>query len=185
MEGDLWRAVENDEVEDVKGLLADHPGLDINWKSEAEQTTALHRACANGNEVLVGLLLRHPSIEVNVKKTYSRETPFLLACAEGRTSCFLELLRDARVQLNTPDKDGYTPLSLLAAAGSLEMIKWWIASGRDLEQTGKPNSNADAGAQAKKAGKAAVVSLLKAFKDDPVKVRKEVRKELGIAGESD
>jgi len=184
MEESLWDAVENDEIEEVKDILRGHPDININWKSEEENETVLHRACSHGLDSVVTILLRHPDIDVNAKKSYSRETPFLLACAEGRTEVVKELLRNGQVLLNTPDKDGYTPLSLAAGAGYIDLIRWWVASGREVDLGEKPGKNADSVACAKKNNRTAVVTLLKAFKDNPQQVRGEVRKELRITGES-
>ena len=38
--------------------------------------------------------------------------------------------------MNEPAKDGTTPL-YAAASGSLDVIKWWIASGREMD-LGRP-----------------------------------------------
>ena len=48
-----------------------------------------------------------------------------------------ELLKDSRVKVNEPQKDGYTSLWSAAADGHLDVIKWWIASGREMD-LGKP-----------------------------------------------
>jgi len=76
--------------------------------------------------------------------------------------------------------------ALMQAArnGHLDVIKWWIASGREID-LGTPGSyNTDAIGAAKKEGKTEVVNLLERFKGDAAKTRSEVRLELGINGES-
>ena len=68
--------------------------------------------------------------------------------------------------------------------GHLDIIKWWIASGREMD-LGKPGDvdKTDAIGVAKKDGHTEVVNLLERFKKDAAKTRSEVRKELGINGQ--
>ena len=47
------------------------------------------------------------------------------------------MLKDSRVKVNEPDNDGSTPLWCAAYYGHLDIIKWWIASGREMD-LGKP-----------------------------------------------
>ena len=94
------------------------------------------------------------------------------------------MLKDSRVKANEPNKYGETPLWWAASNGHLEVIKLWIASGREID-LGTPGdgekTNAIGGA--KKNGKTGAVSLLERFKSDAAKTRSEVRKELGINGQ--
>ena len=94
------------------------------------------------------------------------------------------MLKDSRVKVNEPDNDGYTPLWFAARDGRLNIIKWWIASGRDMD-LGKPEDvkKTDAIGVAKKGGHAEIATLLERFKSDAAKTRSEVRKELGINGQ--
>ena len=44
------------------------------------------------------------------------------------------MLKDSRVKVNEPAKDGETPLWRAARDdGHLDIIKWWIASGREMD----------------------------------------------------
>ena len=47
------------------------------------------------------------------------------------------MLKDSRVKVNEPNKSGCTPLWRAANYGFLDIIKWWIASGREMD-LGKP-----------------------------------------------
>jgi len=131
---------------------------------------------------VIPLLLAHPDIDVNVKDKY-KSTPFYIACY-GRTSCVRELLKDSRVKVNEPDNYGETPLWWAARDGYLDVIRWWIASGREMD-LGKPGDikKTDAIGAAKQQDKTEVVTLLERFKGDAAKTRSEVRKELGITGQ--
>jgi len=90
------------------------------------------------------------------------------------------MLKDSRVKVNEPDSDGYTPLCRAANNGHLDIIKWWIASGREMD-LGKPGDDytdviwaAEDSHRAKK-----VVTLLERFKENPAETRHEVREEIG------
>ena len=153
----------------------------------------MHYACEDDSRsAVIPLLLAHPDMDVNVKNS-SGSTPFYIACY-GRTSCVRELLKDSRVKVNEPDNYGRTPLWWAARDGYHDLIKVWIASGRemDLGTPGDVEKTDSIGAakmigkyddEAKKKSKTEVVSLLERFKSDAAKTRSEVRKELGITGQ--
>ena len=126
--------------------------------------------------------MAHPDIDVN-QKNLGGDTPFLQTCVNGRITCIQLLLKDARVKVNEPDNDGYTPLCYTAANGYLEVIKCWIASGREMDLGQPGNEENDAIGGAKQRGKTEVVSLLERFKENPAQTRSEIRKELGVIGE--
>jgi len=83
------------------------------------------------------------------------------------------------VKVNEPNHNGCTPLWRSAGDGSLDVIKWWIASGREMD-LGKPGKwGTDAIGVAKMYDKAKVVTLLERFKENPKNTRHAVRLELG------
>jgi len=86
--------------------------------------------------------------------------------------------------VNEPNNNGATPLRVAAYWGRHDVIKWWIASEREMI-LGKPGDvdKTDAIGAAKQEKKAEVVSLLERFKSDPTKTRSEVRLQLGINGQ--
>ena len=112
-------------------------------------------------------------------------TPFYWACNNGYLSCVREMLKDSRVEVKELTKDGFAPLWSAAYFGHLEVIKWWIASGREMN-LGKPRDvdKTDAIGAAKKEGKKEVVTLLERFKSDAAKTRSEVRKQFAINGQN-
>ena len=73
-----------------------------------------------------------------------------------------------------------TPLWYAARWGHFDVIKWWIASGREMD-FGKPGDvdKSDAIGGAKKYGRTEVVTLLEKFKSDATQTRHSVRVELG------
>ena len=131
---------------------------------------------------MIPLLLAHPDIDVNVKNI-DGSTPFYLACLYGSTSCVREMQKDSRVKVNEPNNGGFTPLGNAAWSGYLDLIKWWIASGREMD-LGKPgDEKTDAIGRAKRQGETEVETLLERFKSDASKTRSEVRLELRITGQ--
>ena len=84
------------------------------------------------------------------------------------------MLKDSRVEVNEPNDDGRTPL-WIAASDRLNVIKWWIASGREVD-FGKPGEiyTSDAIGAAEERGKTEVVTLLERFKNT-VNTRRSVR----------
>jgi len=133
---------------------------------------------------VIPLFLAHPDIDVNLKSNIGG-TPFTTACHKGHTSYVRLLLKDSRVKVNERDRDGYTPLFWAAYNGHLEIIKWWITSGREMD-LGKPGDvdKTDAIGAAKREKKTETVTLLERFEKVSTKTRSEVRKELGITGQS-
>jgi len=89
------------------------------------------------------------------------------------------MLKDSRVKVNEPANEGSTPL--WNAAAYLDIIRWWIASGREMD-LGKPGDvdKTDAIGGAKESNKTEVVTLLERFKSDPSQTRHQVRVDLGL-----
>jgi len=133
-------AVLNGYVEKLGELIGQDPGFDVN-KDDDYGRTLLHHACSrDSRSAVVSLLLAHPVIDVNLKDMSGR-TPFSLACY-GYTSCVREMLKDSRVKVNEPDDDGETPLWHAACNGYLDIIRWWISSGREMD-LGEPGYQKD------------------------------------------
>jgi len=183
MEKTFWEAGLSGRVEDVKSILRKNPSLNVNWKNEEiDSETALHAACYKGHDSVVSILLAHPDIDPNLKNKFG-DTPFLFACFYGRTSCVRLLLQDQRVMVHEPTNPGSTPLRWAAYYGRHDVIKWWIASGREMNLGTPGDSYTDTIGAAKKEKKTEVVSLLERFKSDAGKTRSEIKTELGINGQ--
>ena len=173
-------AVQSGDVRELAELMRQDPGFDVNMDQDGYGRTLLHFACQrDSRSAVIPLLLAHPDIDVKVKDR-SGATPFYYACYHGFTSCVCEMLKDSRVKLNKPDRDGETPLWWAAGYGHLDVIKWWIASGREMD-LGKPGDvdKTDAIGGAKEQGKTEVVALLESFKKNPLDTRHAMRVEVG------
>lgn len=178
----LWYAINAERVTEVREILKNNPGINVNWWNGNYQCfTALHVACSKGFDKIVPLLLAHPGIDVN-EEDESGYTPFRTACSEGNTACVRLLLRDPRVKKAT---GLYSP----ASDGNLDIIKACIASGKeiDLGQPGNVFSDVIAAAkeletwegEEQKKRKIEVASLLEGIRDDPTDTRERVRREIG------
>jgi len=133
-------AVWSGNPEKVAELMSQNPDFKVNMGLDRNGGTLLHHACQGDHRyAVIPLLLAHPDIDVNVK-SISGYTPFYYACSEGRPSCVREMLKDSRVKVNEPNNDGETPLWWAARNGHLEIIMWWIVSGREMD-LGKPGDD--------------------------------------------
>jgi len=119
-------ACETGDVQEIEEFLRRDPNFDVNCVSGA----ALNTAFENGKGSVASILLAHPNIAVNLARSKGM-TSFMLACCKGDI-CIRLLLRDTRVKVSKRDRDGYTPLHWAAYHGHLDVIKWWIASGREM-----------------------------------------------------
>ena len=158
------------------------PDFNVN-KDHRAGLTLFHCACyENHRSAVIPLLLAHPDIDVSVNSKYG-ETPFYWACG-GRPSCVREMLKDFRVKLNDPANDGSTPLWSATRFVLLDIMKWWIGSGREID-LGKPGDiyHTDAIGVAKERGNKEVVTLLERFKENPEETRYQVRAGLGLIDE--
>jgi len=179
----MLTTVEEGDAKKLAELMRQDHGFNVNQQDE-DGRTLLHYACLDSSRsAIIPLLLADPHIDVNLKNQYG-STPFLYACY-GRTSCVREMLKDSRVKVNEPDGDGWTPLWRAACYGHLDVIKWWIASGREMD-LGTPGDiyHTDAIGGAKKYDKTEVASLLERFKSDPTETRHVVRLKLGWYNEA-
>jgi len=172
----LYFALKDGNVEEAKGILRNNPNLDVNWDNNHGHT-ALTVACWNYDS-MVSILLVHPAIIINSKKNEG-QTPFYGACQEGPT-CVRLLLKDPRVEVNEPDQYGGTPLRAVALDGLIDIIEWWIASGREMD-LGTPGDiyKTDAIGVAKREGYREVVTLLERFKENQEETRHAMRVQLG------
>ena len=175
-------AVGEGDAKKVADLIRKYPDFDVN-RQDVDGFTLLNRACFFGKSSVIPLLLAHPDIDVNVKNR-DGTTPFHFACVDGSASCVREMLKDSRVKVNEPSDDGFTPLWSAASSGHLDAIKWWIASGREIDFGKTGNEKTDAIGVAKERENTRVVNLLERLKSDAVQTRSEVKMEFRINGKS-
>jgi len=178
----MLAAVKKGDAKELAELMRQNPGFDVNMDQDGIGHTLLHYACLESHRSpVIPLLLAHPDIDVNVKDT-TGSTPFLVASG-GHVSCVREMLTDSRVKVNKPNHYGRTPLWWAAFNVCLDVIKWWIASGREMDLGTPGDDYTDAIGVAKEDDNTEVVSLLKRFESDAAKTRHAVRVELGLLDE--
>jgi len=172
-------AVLNGDARKLAELLRQDPSFKVNMVVCGDGRTLLHFACLKSSRsAVIPFLLAHPDIDVNVKSNLGH-IPFDLACVNGFTPCVREMLKDSRVKVNEPDKIGSPPLWQAANGGHLDVVKWWIACGREMD-LGKPGEYAtDAIGMAMRRGTTEMVTLLGRFQNDATKTRHAMRVELG------
>jgi len=178
----MLAAVEKGDAKEMAELMRQDPGFNVNKDhGDGHGRTLLHQACSgDSRSAVIPLLLAHPDINVDLDEDFTRSTPFHWACRLGRASCVREMLKDSRVRVNQRNDARNTPLWHAASNGYLDVIKWWIASGREMD-LGKPGEvdETDAIGAAKKTGKTELVTLLERFKNDAARTRHAMRVELG------
>ena len=180
----MLAAVWSGDAKELSELMRQDPDFKVNM-DHGYGSTLLHFACyGDRRSAVIPLLLAHPDIDVNVKDR-GGSTPFLVACGEGGISCVCEMLKDSRVKVNEPDNYGETPLWCASYYRRFDFIKWWVASGREMD-LGKPGDvdTTDAIGGAKDDGEKEVVTLLERFQENPVKTRLQVRLEIGWYNET-
>jgi len=182
MERKLYRAAGAGLVQQVETILGNNPNIDVNWMDGWSTWCALHLACSKGHDPVVAILLAHPAINVNAKGKFGW-TPFLRACHCGQTKCVRLLLQDARVNIDERNRDGFTALREAASGGHVEVIKWWIASGRTMYLGESNDWETDALYAARRERKPEVITLLQRFRENPGVTRYAVGLELGFSEE--
>ena len=179
---DLSESIREGNVEEVRDFLANHPNFDINEAFDDMEYTPLHIACLHDRHRIVSVLVEQAGIDVN-KRDNDGSTPFNLACESDHLQVVKILLRDMRVDINMTDNEGRTPLWNACRWGSFEIIKWMIASGRDVDVSTKGNFNDEEYTPeqiAVESHRENVARLVGVFSRQPVRIRHEVRVNLGM-----
>jgi hypothetical protein len=163
---------------EIVSLLLSYPSTDVNSRDNSGWT-ALMYACYNGSFEIIRRLLAHPNIDVN-KGDNGGITPFMYACIGCRKiECIKMLIRDLRINLNkVSTKRGHTAL-YWAMIHESEIIKWWIASGREMIMEGSYDYISFAEKYPENQWKLELVELLKRHKRDPEGTTHQVRVKLG------
>jgi len=128
---ELFEAALKGQPELVREVLQ-RPGLNVNWENTTDSNkTAFHLVAATGSQDLIKSFLYHPDIDVNRRTTF-RNVPFLLARFNGNPGVMKVLLEDPRIDIVAQDQGGRTPLWWASSDGLVNVVRWMIASGREL-----------------------------------------------------
>jgi len=88
------------------------------------------------------------------------------------------MLKDSRVKVNA-EADGHSPLWRATTNGYLDIIKLWIASGREMDLGTPGDDETDVTDRAKKRRRTEVATLLERFQSDATQTRHAMRVEIG------
>lgn len=171
----LLKVLREGQLKEVKEILQGNPSI-IN--ALIQGFSLLHWTCLYSQADILALLLALPDVDVNLKD-HSGRSPFSLACSLGVECVVFLLLRDTRVAVNGADTDGATPLYWLAKLNYLQVLKEWIASGRELDLQVQQDGTSNIVEIARIAKNKEVAALLGNFHTHPEKTRHQVRTELG------
>jgi ankyrin repeat protein len=123
---ELHDAVKNGNLEKVRALLIDNPGLVFSKDNDGE--TPLHVAATFDQKDIVELLLAKGA-DVNAKGKDGRAP--LLATVYHNVDLVKAMIA-AGADVNTKDKDGWTPLIQAADLGHADIVKALIAAHADM-----------------------------------------------------
>lgn len=183
-ERELWLAIENSQVAVVERYLNQTTNFNNNLEDRVKpningltdtiyKSPLLHMACVGSSTTVIRLLLAQSDIDVN--KTDSRNwTALMKACAHGNLPAVQLLLEDMRVNLEARNKIANTALNLAISYERQDVIKWWIASGRELVVTDAMLREASSRRST------SLHSLLLRFKQQPEITRQSIRVELNF-----
>jgi ankyrin repeat protein len=169
---DLVTATDYEAIPVIEKLLED--GADINMTL---QRTALHAAAANGNLEIVELLIERGA-DVNLQDIHGR-VPMFVALAEHRPEVARRLAEDTDPNIRTVD--GSTLLMAAARAEDVELVRWALDHGTDVNAIRQGKKNATALILAARKGNREIVRLLLAGGADPNVANHEGQTALDIA----
>lgn len=115
---DFFRAVNVDDVDEVKHLLA--AGFDPNAVDE-KGNSALYLALRYGSLKVARLLINAPGIRLNQLNPFN-ENALMIACLQGDLP-IVKLMVNRGAEIN---KTGWTPLAYAATKGHTEIVKYLV-----------------------------------------------------------
>jgi hypothetical protein len=170
---DLVTATDYEVIPVIEKLLEE--GADINATS---QRTALHVAAENGNLEIVELLIERGA-DVNVRDIHGR-TPLVVAIAEHQQE-IAERLAHEETDVSVRANDGSTLLMAAVRAEDVELVRWAIDRGTDLDAVRPKKNHATALMMAAGMGNPEIVQLLLTSGADPAVTNHEGKTALDLA----
>ncbi|XP_054713567.1 serine/threonine-protein phosphatase 6 regulatory ankyrin repeat subunit B-like [Uloborus diversus] len=121
----LHLAAAEGHVEIVKLLLMN--GADVNAVNI--ECAPLHRAAGSGHKSVVDILLKYGA---KIKKDNENRTPFELAVSYGHLQIVKMLQQHEKVDMNAQGNGGWTVLHIASQGSSLEMVKYLVDEGSNV-----------------------------------------------------
>jgi len=168
-------------------LLLQHPEIDVNLPGPSFGDSALYQAVFGGQAEAAKILISDERVDVNMKGALSA-TPFFTAICRRMTDVAVALLKRRELDAHCPDSDGCTSLWQAAYEGHLDIVKYMIASGHDLDVMAKSSPTRSCQGDltaldvAKRRKKMDVFRLLQSFITNPDSTRESLRVELDWIG---
>lgn len=129
----LTRAVDNDDIEEVRRLIAN--GANVNGRDEDyDRITPIFVAVENGNVEMVRLLIE-VGAKVNIRNS-EKQTPLMQLDGDA-TSELVKILVDAGAKVNLSDNENNTALLLAAENCSTDVIQALLDAGADVNLANK------------------------------------------------
>ena len=170
---DLVAATDYEVAPVIEKLLDD--GADVNMTL---QRTAMHAAAENGNLEIVELLIQRGA-NVNLQDIHGR-VPMFVALAEHQPEV-ARRLAEADTDPSALTVDGSTLLMAAARAEDIELVRWALDHGTDVNAIRPEENNATAMIIAARKGNPEIVSLLLARGADPDAVNHNGKTALDLA----
>lgn len=170
---DLVTATDYEVIEVIEKLLDE--GVDVNMTL---QRTALHAAAENGNLEIVELLIARGA-DLNLQDIHGR-IPMYVALAEHQSEVAARLSKE-EFDVNVRTTDGSTLLMAAARAGDIELVRWALQSGVDVNAIRPEKSHATALMIAAGKGNPEIVEILLAHGADPDLTNHEDRTAFDLA----
>lgn len=159
---------------EARRILTENPAELVNWINPTNGRTALYIACLSGHDRVVEVLLASPTIDPNI--LCQGWTSLYVACFANKVRCVRLLLRDPRVGLQTPNANGKRPFGFCVRENRLEIVRWWLASGRLNLQGEGPLTFI---AKTRQRGLTEMADLLEGFRANPAVAIHQLRLAIG------
>ena len=125
----LWLAAKYGHLSLVK-FLVQEAGVSPHLSHNSDQTP-LHVACSFGNLEIVHYLAG-TGTDLSCRDG-DRDTPLHFASGAGHVDVVQYLVIEGGVDINTPGKDGWSPLHAACFGGQLQVLLWLMKAGANTE----------------------------------------------------
>ncbi|XP_069113972.1 ankyrin repeat and SAM domain-containing protein 6-like [Argopecten irradians] len=131
----LLSACEHGDIPSVQALMDE--GQDVD-STDADETTPLQVAAANGHDHIVRLLLMRGAA-LDRRNVYGW-TPLMQASRHGHANVVATLLQQRQADTNAKNRLGASSLTLAARGGHLQVVRLLVDFGSDLNASGNSAS---------------------------------------------
>ena len=134
----LHRAAKFNRLDVVKYLIGKKASID---EKEDLGRTPLWSAAFNGRDEILEFLLERGA-KVEVFGGESESTPLKAACQQGHLNCVEILAKKGKARIDAPDTHGRTPFYMAVLGNHLDVVKFLVRNGADVEAEGREGRTA-------------------------------------------